>query len=92
MEISNNSIIKKNVNVIERNGEDALLLFDSSLGRLFEVNETGRIIWKLLDGEHTVEEIKYQLKEEYESAERIEKDTRDFLNKLIELNLIEKRK
>ena len=89
MEISDNLTLRKSVDVIERDGEDELLLFNSSAGRLFEVNKTGRLIWKLLDGKYTVGEIKQRLKEEYGDSERIDRDICNFLNKLIKLNLVE---
>lgn len=89
MNIDDNSIFKKKDKVIERLGEE-LLLFDSSKGILFEVNETGKTIFIMLDGKHTVENIKDQLREEFEEVGEIDEDVSDFLNKLLELDIIEK--
>ena len=50
MKISDSSILKKIEEVVERSGADEILLFDTSLGRLFESNLTGRMVWELLDG------------------------------------------
>lgn len=82
-------VLKKNENVIERFGEDELLLFDSSLGKLFEVNETGKEIWKLCDGKHTVKKIKENLRDDFGDIKDIDKDVSDLLRKLLELNLVE---
>lgn len=89
MNIDDNSIFKKKDKVIERLGEE-LLLFDSSKGILFEVNESGKTIFIMLDGKHTVENIKDQLREEFEEVGEIDEDVSDFLNKLLELDIIEK--
>ena len=89
MNIDDNSIFRKKDKIIERLGEE-LLLFDSSKGTLFEANETAKTILILLDGKHTVKNIKEQLKDEFDKAEEIDKDLIGFLNKLLELDLIEK--
>lgn len=89
MKIMDDLVLKKNENVVERFGEDELLLFDSSLGKLFEVNETGKEIWKLCDGKHTVKKIKESLRDEFGDIKDIDKDISDFFNKLLELNLVE---
>lgn len=89
MNIDDDLILNKKDNVIERHGEE-LLLFDSSTGKLFEINETGKIIWMMLDGTHAVREIKELLKDEYEGIVELYGDISDFLNKLLELGLIDK--
>lgn len=89
MNINDNLIFRKKDKVIERLGEE-LLLFDSSKGILFEVTETGKIIWIMLDGKHTVKNIKDQIRKEFEEIGDLDKDISDFLNKLMERDLIEK--
>ena len=91
MRINENFVLKKKSNVIERFGEE-LLLFDSSTGKLFEVNETGKTIWLTIDGKSTVKEIKERVKKEFEGVREIDRDLSDFLEKLFELDLIEKPK
>ncbi len=66
-----------------------MLLFDSSTGKLFEVNETGKTIWKFLDEEHSVREIKEKLIDEYDGIKTLDQDLLTFLNRLLELDLIE---
>ncbi|MFX0135845.1 MAG: PqqD family peptide modification chaperone [Candidatus Hodarchaeota archaeon] len=89
MNIEDNFIFRKKDRVIERLGEE-LLLFDSSKGILFEVNETGKTILIMLDGKHTVENIKDQLRKEFYEVGEIDKDISDFLNELLEMDIIEK--
>lgn len=91
MDLSDDLVLKKKGDVIKRFGEE-LLLFDSSEGKLFEVNETGKTIWSMLDGKHTVKEIKEKLEEEFEGIQEIDRDLSDFLKRLHELDLIEKPK
>jgi hypothetical protein len=89
MTFGDNLILKKKEDVIERSG-DELLLFDSSTGKLLEVNETGKTIWSMLNGEHTIKEIKDKLITEFEDVKDLNRDLKDFLNKLLEMDLIEK--
>jgi uncharacterized protein YifE (UPF0438 family) len=88
MDIRNDHVLIKKENVLERFGDD-LLLFESSTGKLFEVNETGKAIWKLLDGKNNASNIKEKLSAEFDKVKSIERDVHDFLNRLLELDLIE---
>ncbi len=87
MDINDDLILKRNDTVIERFGED-LLLFDSSSGKLFEVNETGKSIWTMINGEHCLREIREKLEVDFEESQKAEKDLIEFIKKLNELNLI----
>ncbi len=89
MEISRQSIIKSKENILETYIGDELLLFDPLVGRLFEINEIGGVIWKLLDGKHLIGEIILHLKKEYGDVKEVDKDLLVFLSRLFELNLVE---
>ena len=89
MDIGDDLILRKKEDVIERSGEE-LLIFDSSVGKLLEVNETGKVIWSMLDGEHSVKEIKERIEDQFEDIHELDIDIRNFLTKLLELDLIEK--
>jgi hypothetical protein len=84
-----NSKPKKNQEVAEKIGATTML-FDSSVGRLFELNETGKAIWSMCDGSRTVEEIAKVMVSEYgiEPAKAAD-DTSAFITKMRELNLIQ---
>ncbi len=77
----------RNSNVVERLG-DELLLFDTEIGTLFELNESGRDIWILCDGRRSVDMIKKEVARKSVNRERAHRDASCFLSKLIELNLV----
>lgn len=78
----------RNSDVIERFGDEDLLLFHSALGTLFEVNRVGGEIWRMCDGTTTVRQIKDRLKQRFSMSKTVEDDTAAFLNRLFGLNLI----
>jgi hypothetical protein len=88
MDIEMNRVFVRKSEIIERPG-DELLLFDPDKGTLFEVNETGKYIWYLLDGKNTISDIETKMKEDFEDTIRIKKDLKEFINRLIEHNVIE---
>ena len=53
------------------------------------LNETGSGIWQLLDGENTVEDIINTISSEFNvSREEARKDTLDFIEELIEKDMV----
>jgi Coenzyme PQQ synthesis protein D (PqqD) len=81
------SIPCKASNVVERSGEE-LLLFHTGLGSLFEVNETGKRIWHLCDGRHSVQLIAQELVGSSEPRNPINGDVARFVRKLSKLGLL----
>ena len=77
----------RNHDVIERFG-DGLLLFHSSLGTVFEVNETGSKVWLLCDGRHSVQSIEKALLLTYEPRKSIKADVEDFVSRMVQLNFV----
>ena len=79
---------KKGVN-IRRLGED-LMLYDPENDKVHVLNETGGLIWELLDGTNTVDKIEDMLKQRFKEmpAERISTDTGEILEKLKQEGLI----
>ena len=86
--ITDESVPSRNREVIERFGEDELLLFHSAVGTLFEVNKVGREIWRMCDGSLAVAQIKTSIASRFTPSERVDEDTEGFLNRLFGLNLI----
>ncbi len=82
-----NAIPYRNSNVVERLG-DELLLFDTEVGTLFEVNESGRNIWMLCDGQRSIDMINKKMARKSVNRDRARRDASAFLSKLKELNLI----
>jgi hypothetical protein len=71
--------------------DQSLLLFDTESATAIPVSESGRKIWEMCDGAHTVDGIVDDLAALYD-AERIEidQDTREFLTALAGHGLVEK--
>jgi len=68
-------------------GEE-LLLFDPETGKLFEVNETGKEIWIMLEQEHQVIDVVKHIKDEFDCPSTVDQDIIHFLKSLIEMNFI----
>lgn len=67
--------VKANPLVILREEfDDWAILFDPDTGNAFGINPIGVLIWKLLDGRHSVEDITEKIRE---SAEEIPADVTD---------------
>jgi hypothetical protein len=77
----------RNSHVIERFGKE-LLLFDSHTGTLFEINDSGKPIWLLCDGRHSVKTIERTISAANTNGANVLKDTIAFLDKLVGLDLI----
>lgn len=69
--------------------DDESILYDSAKGKIHILNEVGATIWKLCDGEHTVEDISAQIESEFNAdGETVRKDVKEFLDKMQEIGLI----
>ncbi|MFQ5950934.1 MAG: PqqD family protein [Candidatus Geothermarchaeales archaeon] len=86
--ITDDSVPSRNNDVIERFGEEDLLLFHSSFGKLFEVNRVGREIWSKCDGSLTVRKIKKEISGRFSSSDTVGEDVERFISRLFDLNLI----
>lgn len=87
--------ISENVVSREIDGEIIVVPLIGGIGDseddLFSLNETGREIWKYLDGTQSVNDILLKLKSSFEGEEReIEDDAIGFLEELISRKIIEK--
>ena len=61
----------------------------SDLNSIYTLNEVGTAIWRLIDGQKTVEQITEAISEEFEvTTEQASKDASDFLEKLEASGLI----
>lgn len=61
------------------------------LNAVLVLNETGRCVWELLDGQHTVHQIAEALAERFTvSQEQARRDVLDFLSELERLGVVER--
>jgi len=98
-----NTIESKNVyapskDIVARNIEGELIIVPLTSGigdledELFTLNDTGKAIWKNLDGKKTVDDIVAALSKEYKSEPgEIKKDVIGLLEELVKRNIIVKK-
>ena len=57
---------------------------------MMDLNETGAFIWKLINGNNTIDDIVEKMLKEYDVSEEIVRaDVEEFINKLIKGGMIE---
>jgi hypothetical protein len=87
-EITSKTKPKKSPDVAEKTGKETLI-FDVVAGRLYELNETGRILWSLCDGKHAIDDMMKTIREQYDvSDNKVKEEVFSFLKKMLEAGLI----
>ena len=72
--------------------DQTVLLFQKDTSLAVPINQAGALIWEMCDGAHTLEQIVDHLAEIYDQERnRIEQDSRVFLEELIRLGFVERR-
>jgi len=93
-EIDSKQCFTKDSDLVTRNiGDETIIVpVRSDVGNLdciYNLNEVGATIWKLLDGKTTVSQLVEAIQEEYEvSKEEAEKDAFEFLESIQAAGLI----
>jgi hypothetical protein len=65
-------------------------LFDETTGYVYELNETGSRIWLMVKMGLTYDEIVERISQEYEvDRSMLERDVKEFLDKLIKYGVVE---
>ncbi len=72
--------------VLREEFDDWAILFDPDAGEGFGLNPVSVFIWKCLDGEHTVQDIMAEIRE---NCDDMPEDAEDFVKSFVE-NLIER--
>jgi len=67
--------------VLREEFDDWAILFDPDTGNAFGLNPTGVFVWKLLDGEHSLDDISTSLRE---SAEAVPEEVKDHLQAFVQ--------
>jgi hypothetical protein len=93
--ISNDSVVMLSSDIVARYIEDEIIIVPLVTGIsnddnvLFTLNETGKEIWKLLDGKNSVYEIAYSLSQKYNTpVSDVMTDVSGFLDELVEKKLL----
>ncbi|HPC73553.1 MAG TPA: SynChlorMet cassette protein ScmD [Syntrophales bacterium] len=66
--------------VLREEFDDWAILFDPDTGNAFGLNPTGVFVWKLLDGDHSIDDISAELRE---SAEAVPEEVKDHLHEFV---------
>ena len=89
------SIYVPSEDVVAREIEGELIIVPIVAGignmedELYTLNETGKAIWKRLDGKKSMRKIAEELSDEFEaSSEDIEKDVIGFVNELLKRKML----
>ena len=86
-----NTVYQKAAYVEWQTVEDKVVLIDNREMELFHLNEVGALVWDLMDGARTYEEIEENVASEFDAPlKQIQKDVSDFVKKLLERELIVK--
>lgn len=88
MEKDNIYIKKKNISVRDLGNE--LMLYDGDTDKVHVLNETGAMIWNLINGKMPVSKIENELQNKFQdtSKETISSDLKEILKKLIDEGLV----
>jgi len=81
--------------VVARQFDDEMLIVPLTAGigdlenELYTLNETGRVIWQLLDGKHSLAELANTLAEEFEATPgEIEQDVLGLIEELFSRRMV----
>ena len=93
--VSLDTVYTPSEDVVSRNIEDELLIVPlvSGIGdmedELFTLNETGRAIWELLDGQKSLRDVVKELEAEFDApAGEIEGDVIGFVEELLKRGMV----
>lgn len=74
--------------ILREEFDDWAVVFDPDSGKAFGLNPTGVLIWKYLDGNHSLEEIQQELRDRMEDLpDNLRDDLEDFIKILIDQGL-----
>ncbi|MEQ1717679.1 MAG: PqqD family protein [Hyphomicrobium sp.] len=91
MPLTRNDTIRRGSSHVEADAAEETLMLSIGRGTYYSVNDTARVIWKMLDGNQPIDELIASLALEYEVApDQCEADILQFLETLLEEGLIEK--
>lgn len=82
-------MLQRNKSVLWRELAGEAVLLDPVAGCSYNLNWTGTLIWKLLDGQHSMQDIVATLSDTYQTEyERVAKDVAHMLEEMRQNNLL----
>lgn len=90
--MSAETVVSKSPDVAEKIGS-ITMLFDSASGRLFELNESGKKAWVLIDGKRSLGEVAEAISMDYGiDKELAMRDLLEFVKEMLELGILKIRR
>jgi hypothetical protein len=82
--------ILKNPELIEKDNPDSktLLLFNVNSGRMFEMNETARLLWNKTGESFNLDDLKNVIELHCHTVHDIDRDMEDMINTMLEKTLV----
>ncbi len=82
-------IYKQEPDCVFEEMDSEALIYNPSAASTLHLNESSAVIWKLLDGERTVDDIIDMLKEAFpEQADQIENDVKDVITNMVDNKVV----
>jgi hypothetical protein len=80
----------KNPELIEKDNPDSktLLLFNVNSGRMFEMNETARLLWNKTGESFNLDDLKNVIELHCHTVHDIDRDMEDMINTMLEKTLV----
>lgn len=86
---STSKIIANPSIVVREEADNWALLFDPDTGETFGLNPVSVLVWKHLDGQHTVNDVLAHIHEKCADVpDEVEKDVKEFIQVLLEKEFI----
>ena len=82
----------KNPELVEKENQGKLLLFNVNSGVMFELNESARILWMQSKNIFSVKDLDDIIKKEFEESSDMEKDVNEYIRTALKENLIHEEK
>jgi len=88
--MESDSSYSKNPNIIDKETENGLLLFDTEFGKMVELNSTAKLIWQKTGDRFRKADMKRIIEDGCMPAKDIENDMEEFIESALKFNLVVK--
>jgi hypothetical protein len=78
----------KNPNLIEKDSDAGLLIFDTQSGRMMELNATAKLLWKSSSERFEEENLKMIIQDNCVSVKNLDSDIADFIKMALKHGLV----
>lgn len=78
----------KNPQVIDKELDDGLLLFDTDSGKMMELNRTAKLLWQKSGAGFVTADLKRIITENCTGAANVDADIADFIKTAVKLGLV----